>query len=227
MQINNYTVQRNKVKFSCPNCGERLATKIKQAGTKDSCPSCGTVFICAGQAELGQKLAEESDRQKQKEQRRQEKLQEKEKRYQEKCKIKEAEEAEINRLRPMLKNKERELMDVDLALHKSGYYRAIEKKESAAKMLAKDSSSEVDTVGGCLLIFMFCSIVLIPIALLLLFVIDNGSKQAKKTRNTMIFTSGVMDVTLTPHIENLLSERNELQAEVNRIKSELYILGGL
>ncbi len=224
MQINNYTVQRNKVKFSCPNCGERLATKLKQAGTKDSCPSCHAVFICAGQDELSQKLADESDKQEQKEQRRQEKLQEKENRYREMSKRNAAVDAERERLNASLKNKELELMDVNLALHKSGYYRAIEKKESAAKMLAKDSSSEVDTVGGCLLIFMFCSIVLIPIALLLLCAIDNTSEQAKKTRNTMIFTSGVMDVTLTPHVENLLSKRNELQAEINCIKSELYCL---
>lgn len=52
MNIKNYEVRGSKVKFSCPHCGERLTTKLTQAGSKDKCPSCGGEFVCAGAKEL-------------------------------------------------------------------------------------------------------------------------------------------------------------------------------
>lgn len=213
MNIKNYEVKGNKVKFSCPKCKERLVTKLKQAGTNDYCPECGIVFTCAGQKELHQ---QNSDIQKQKDK----KLQEQENEARDRENRQAMKDAEEDRLTVRLVNKERELGEVDAFLHRSGYYRDMERKREAESII-NDNSITADQNYGCLLILLFCSIILIPIALLMLWSMDNAREQAKKTRRTMILTSGVMDITVTPEIEKALEKRNELQAEIRAIKSEI------
>lgn len=51
-EVKNGWFRRRNVRYPCPSCGERLRSKLTDAGQKDSCPECNTVFVVPGSIDL-------------------------------------------------------------------------------------------------------------------------------------------------------------------------------
>jgi tellurium resistance protein TerD len=43
-----------RVRYNCPDCGDRLHSPLADAGTQDACPNCNTQFLVPGKKQLDQ-----------------------------------------------------------------------------------------------------------------------------------------------------------------------------
>ncbi len=252
-----YTVIGKIVRCACPNCGERLVTRLRQAGTMDTCPACKTEFECGGVPEYQRKREAQMEKQKLKEKRNQLKSERNSVKREQKIegtKTKEQIKEKGNRLKSERKAEKSEqksaaakskkqfteernqkisdltdrieaaVKDLKIAktkLSETGYDQIQQKNQLRDELLIP--ADKHGNFSGIEIVIIICclSIILIPVALMMLAQIKASREEAVKTRKAMLLTAGALDKDeLTEDMETALAEVNQIKSSIKELKQK-------